>query len=284
MELERETDTFPEEEINFELSDFDDKPFLSKKQRRQVELQQRRAERKKQSDLYAKEFLDAEAELGSENEEHDDVVKRLSGSELEEGDDGDLSSLLNDDDKDNYFDKEKFLDDMHEQDKEDIKNIIEGRRRAYEKTDFGIDEDYKVKIQNNMIKSYKEVLAEVMEENNYAARRLASFGDIKEETTAEELKFIEISAEISRRNENLKNPDVLAELARNVMERKTKYEFKVTNLNTPTKTVKTSTVKSIMWKKGSVLSAMKKDKYREDTDEEKKPETKSGSFMFKKLF
>lgn len=93
--------------------------------RKQKELQ--RKSRQEQRRLFSKNFVEQEAEQGSDNEEHDDVVKPREGDE-EDSDDGGQANLigliddqigdLNDDNEERAY--KIFLKQLRQQEKDGI--------------------------------------------------------------------------------------------------------------------------------------------------------------------
>ena len=88
----------------------------------------------------AKSYFDKEAELGSDNEEHDNIVKKVynSDSDLEkQEDEGYIEDLIDDKNIINSFDNkeqnEKYITDMFNQDKEEVLKVIEGPQRKIQK-------------------------------------------------------------------------------------------------------------------------------------------------------
>ena len=93
-------------------------------------------------------FFEKEAELGSDNEDHDDNVKKIDSDDDEKENennelDKDLEGLINDSDQENISEiedlKEKYFEDMLQKDKEDIKKVIKGpeqRRKKFAKKEF----------------------------------------------------------------------------------------------------------------------------------------------------
>ena len=82
----------------------------------------------------AKNYFDKEAELGSDNEEHDEVVKKVyhSDSDSEKENDknaNDIENLIDNDEKEDYIQNKKFFDDMIERDHEEILQVIEGPKK-----------------------------------------------------------------------------------------------------------------------------------------------------------
>ena len=87
----------------------------------------------------AKHYFDKEAELGSDNEEHDNIIKKVynSDSDLEKKEDiGNIEDLIDDknilNSLNNEEQKEKFITDMFIKDREEVLKVIEGpQRRNY---------------------------------------------------------------------------------------------------------------------------------------------------------
>jgi hypothetical protein len=95
-------------------------------------------------------FFEYEAELGSDNEEHDDVVKKEKNDDdnyLDEENDEDLKDLIADEneigeDEENI--QEKYFEEMLEQDKENLKRVIKGppARLKRDRNDIKLDKEY----------------------------------------------------------------------------------------------------------------------------------------------
>jgi hypothetical protein len=104
--------------------------------------------------LNIKDFLELEAEEGSENEEHDDCVKKISDSQEEEkvgNEDHNLEDLINDKDclagkklaKDQKELRKKFIEDQMKKDKEEIKDVINENWRRRLKRKWGdVEKEY----------------------------------------------------------------------------------------------------------------------------------------------
>jgi hypothetical protein len=115
-----------------------------KRLRKKAEIVKEKEKLKKNS----QNFFEKEAELGSDNEDHDDNVKKIDSDEDDKENenselDKDLEGLINDSEKENPSDledlKEKYFEDMLQKDKEDIKKVIKGpeqRRKKYEKKEY----------------------------------------------------------------------------------------------------------------------------------------------------
>ena len=82
----------------------------------------------------AKNYVEKEAELGSDNEEHDDVIKKVyhSDSDSEKENDKnakDIENLIDNEENDSFDQNEKYFDDMLEKDHEEILKVIEGPKK-----------------------------------------------------------------------------------------------------------------------------------------------------------
>ena len=86
----------------------------------------------------AKNYVEKEAELGSDNEEHDDVIKKVyhSDSDSEKENDKnakDIENLIDNEENDSYDQNEKYFDDMLGKDHEEIIKVIEGPKKRITK-------------------------------------------------------------------------------------------------------------------------------------------------------
>ena len=82
----------------------------------------------------AKNYFDKEAELGSDNEEHDDLIKKVyhSDSDSEKENDlkaKDVDNLIDNEEKENHVQNEKYFNDMLEKDHDEILQVIEGPKK-----------------------------------------------------------------------------------------------------------------------------------------------------------
>lgn len=126
--------TFSTQENEINLSDIlkeksTENTFISKK--RLIKKREIIKEKKKVKKI-ATSFFDNEAELGSDNEEHDDVIKKINSSDEESSDSEKIiEGLINDNEvkKNEEKQSEKYFDDMLDQDKEEIKKVIDGPQR-----------------------------------------------------------------------------------------------------------------------------------------------------------
>ena len=82
----------------------------------------------------ARNYVEKEAELGSDNEEHDDVVKKVyhSDSDSEKENDKnaqDIENLIDNEENDSFDQNQKYFDDMLEKDHEEVLKVIEGPKK-----------------------------------------------------------------------------------------------------------------------------------------------------------
>ena len=123
---------------------------------------------------FAKNYFDKEAELGSDNEEHDDLIKKVyhSDSESEKENDKnakDIENLIDNDEKENYIQNKKYFDDMLEKDHDEILQVIEGPKKKITKElpkkimieDNGLSLKVRMERMNDM-----NMLREEEDENN----------------------------------------------------------------------------------------------------------------------
>ena len=189
--------------------------FLNKK--RLVRKCEKIKERKKLKKI-AHYFIDNEAELGSDNEEHDDVVKKrynnADSDEEKEFDERaeDVENLINNEETDEFLQKEKYFEDEEERDRKEIIEVIKGpkRRIVYENkgtTSIKIDEkglSLKVRMERmntqNIIDTEEEGKFRSVEENIRKFRKQfrgeggeedENLADLKLEETNKILKEIE---------------------------------------------------------------------------------------------
>ena len=154
----------------------------------------------------AKNYFDKEAELGSDNEEHDNVIKKVynSDSDLEKKEDiGNIEDLIDDknilNSLDNEEQKEKFITDMFIKDREEVLKVIEGpqRRIINNKIEKKFDEsDLPLKLRIERMKNEYFDEEEENEENNFQSlvSRLKKLKkQFKEDNANEDLKAIFIS-------------------------------------------------------------------------------------------
>lgn len=122
----------------------------------------------------AKNYFDKEAELGSDNEEHDDLIKKVyhSDSDSEKENDKnakDIDNLIDNEEKENYVQNKKFFDDMLEKDHDEILKVIEGPKKRVVKElpkkimieDNGLSLKVRMERMNDM-----NMLREEEDENN----------------------------------------------------------------------------------------------------------------------
>ena len=82
----------------------------------------------------ARNYVEKEAELGSDNEEHDDIIKKVyhSDSESEKENDKnaqDIENLIDNEENDSFDQNQKYFDDMLEKDHEEVLKVIEGPKK-----------------------------------------------------------------------------------------------------------------------------------------------------------
>lgn len=82
----------------------------------------------------ARNYVEKEAELGSDNEEHDDIVKKVyhSDSDSEKENDKnaqDIENLIDNEENDSFDQNQKYFDDMLEKDHEEVLKVIEGPKK-----------------------------------------------------------------------------------------------------------------------------------------------------------
>ena len=122
----------------------------------------------------AKSYFDKEAELVYDNEEHDEVVKKVyhSDSDSEKENDknaNDIENLIDNEEKEDYVQNKKFFDDMIERDHEEILQVIEGPKKRIVKEapkkividDNGLSLKVRMERMNDM-----NLLKEEEDENN----------------------------------------------------------------------------------------------------------------------
>ena len=122
----------------------------------------------------AKNYFDKEAELGSDNEEHDDLIKKVYHSDSDSEKENDLNAkdvdnLIDNEEKENHVQNEKYFDDMLEKDHDEILKVIEGpKKRIIKETpkklvieDKGLSLKIRMERMNDM-----NMLREEEDENN----------------------------------------------------------------------------------------------------------------------
>lgn len=152
--------------------------------------------KRKETEILKTQFFDLEAELGSDNESHDERVKNINSNlndQIEEEENlleidmelkKDLESMIDDslaeDQLDNEAIKEKFKKDMLLDDKQAIKEVIKGPRKVYETSktndkpsckhfedyDENLDDENYVSLYDRILKQQNYFISK--EENNNA--------------------------------------------------------------------------------------------------------------------
>ena len=157
----------------------------------------------------AKNYFDKEAELGSDNEEHDEVVKKVyhSDSDSEKENDknaNDIENLIDNDEKEDYVQNKKFFDDMIERDHEEILQVIEGPKKRIVKEapkkividDNGLSLKVRMERMNdiNLLKEEEDENNEEYKFKNIESKLKQLKKQFNEDETNEEIKeMIEIN-------------------------------------------------------------------------------------------
>ena len=151
----------------------------------------------------AKNYFDKEAELGSDNEEHDEVVKKVyhSDSDSEKENDknaNDIENLIDNDEKEDYVQNKKFFDDMIERDHEEILQVIEGPKKRIVKEapkkividDNGLSLKVRMERMNdiNMLKEEEDENNEEYKFKNIESKLKQLKKQYNEDETNEEIK------------------------------------------------------------------------------------------------
>jgi hypothetical protein len=128
--------------------ELDEDPFAEKKLKKLKKTKLIEKEKKINKLLSLNSFFEYEAELGSDNEDHDDVIKKEKNdddNDLDEENDEELKDLI-DNEIAEYEEnnQEKFFEDMLEQDKENLKRVIQGppARLKRDRGDVKLDKEY----------------------------------------------------------------------------------------------------------------------------------------------
>ena len=143
----------------------------------------------------AKNYFDKEAELGSDNEDHDDLIKKVynSDSDSEKENDKnakDIDNLIDNEEKENYVQNKKFFDDMLEKDHDEILQVIEGPKKRIVKEfpkkimieDNGLSLKVRMERMNDM-----NILREEEEENNEFKNLENKLKELKKEANEDEM-------------------------------------------------------------------------------------------------
>ena len=158
----------------------------------QIQIQK---EIKKQQKIRKNEFVESEAELGSDKEEHDDVVKKIKENDEESDDqEEDLPDLIDKTEgiiEDNDEIKKKFYNEMMDQDKKEINQVINGPAQRQKRLRSNIDklgdtEDDYLAL-NMRIKKYKTNSTEEENESGFIGNFLNLQKQYEEETNEENM-------------------------------------------------------------------------------------------------
>ena len=184
----------------------------------------------------AKHYFDKEAELGSDNEEHDNIIKKVynSDSDLEKNEDiGNIEDLIDDknilNSLNNEEQKEKFITDMFIKDREEVLKVIEGpqRRIINNKIEKKFDDnDLPLKLRIERMKNEYLDDEDDIEENNFQSivSRLKKLKkQFKEDNANEDLKAIFISYQ----NMALKKIEKINKTNKNELKKRMKEDNKI---------------------------------------------------------
>ena len=151
----------------------------------------------------AKNYIDKEAELGSDNEEHDDIVKKVyhSDSDSEKENDKnaqDIENLINNEEDDNLSQNEKYFNDMLEKDHEEILKVIEGPKKRIIK-----EQPKKIMIDDNGL-SLKVRMERMSDLNNLREEEYENNEEYQFKDLENKLKELKKRANEEEPNEDLK--------------------------------------------------------------------------------
>jgi hypothetical protein len=262
--------------------------------------------------LNLKTFFEYEAELGSDNEQHDDVVKKINDEDDLEGvgEEEDLKDLVTNEIEEDKADVgAKYFDDMMAQDKEDIRRVIKGPEQMLqikrEREDIKINPDYMTIGQR--LKKYKgteETLysldGEVLFKNFQSLERLnedesQQNPELKEMLTVVENNFIkkvnqrtgEIQKSMNNRmlenNKILENVINLNEVLKNEPKKcESMFFHKGNNLVKQRGEVMRNGVQNVRFNKNSLLQAISNDKHYGKADNNSIHDVPAGDDVGKK--
>ena len=178
---------------------------------------------------FVKKYFDDEAELGSDNEEHDNIIKNINSDSDTENDDGFLEDLIDDKSISSYNEQnDKFINDMFIKDNEEILKVIQGkikRKKIIEKKYNDNELPLKIRIERmkNMnndfeikkfnLKFFNKKIKEEFGENDNEELKDA-FNDYKENTIRQiekvnNLKIKELKERMKENNKILENIIIL---------------------------------------------------------------------------
>ena len=247
---------------------------------------------------FIKKYFDDEAELGSDNEEHDDIIKNINSDTDTENDDGFLEDLIDDKSISSYNEQnDKFINDMFIKDNEEILKVIQGkikRKKIIEKKYNDNELPLKIRIERmkNMnndfeikkfnLKFFNKKIKEELGENDNEELKDA-FNDYKENTIrqiekANNLKIKELKERMKENNKILENIILLNK--KNKREKKNNLFIKGNNLKVQNNNFFTYTINSYSNSINSFLRNNQKNKNYENCKVNTSIEIKNLSSLF----
>lgn len=247
---------------------------------------------------FVKKYFDDEAELGSDNEEHDDIIKNINSDTDTENDDGFLEDLIDDKSISSYNEQnDKFINDMFIKDNEEILKVIQGkikRKKIIEKKYNDNELPLKIRIERmkNMnndfeikkfnLKFFNKKIKEELGENDNEELKDA-FNDYKENTIrqiekANNFKIKELKERMKENNKILENIILLNK--KNKREKKNNLFIKGNNLKVQNNDFFTYTINSYSNSINSFLRNNQKNKNYENCKVNTSIEIKNLSSLF----
>ena len=240
---------------------------------------------------FIKKYFDDEAELGSDNEEHDDIIKNINSDTDTENDDGFLEDLIDDKSVSSYneqndkFNNEEILKVIQEKIKR--KKIIEKKYNDNElplkiriERMKNMNNDFEIKKFN--LKFFNKKIKEEFGENDNEELKDA-FNDYKENTIrqiekANNLKIKELKERMKENNKILENIILLNK--KNKREKKNNLFIKGNNLKVQNNDFFTYTINSYSNSINSFLRNNQKNKNYENCKVNSSIEIKNLSSLF----
>ena len=247
---------------------------------------------------FVKKYFDDEAELGSDNEEHDDIIKNINSDTDTENDDGFLEDLIDDKSISSYNEQnDKFINDMFIKDNEEILKVIQGkikRKKIIEKKYNDNELPLKIRIERmkNMnndfeikkfnLKFFNKKIKEELGENDNEELKDA-FNDYKENTIRQiekvnNFKIKELKERMKENNKILENIIILNK--KNKREKKNNLFIKGNNLKVQNNDFFTYTINSYSNSINSFLRNNQKNKNYENCKVNTSIEIKNLSSLF----
>jgi hypothetical protein len=247
---------------------------------------------------FIKKYFDDEAELGSDNEEHDNIIKNINSDTDTENDDGFLEDLIDDKSISSYNEQnDKFINDMFIKDNEEILKVIQGkikRKKIIEKKYNDNELPLKIRIERmkNMnndfeikkfnLKFFNKKIKEEFGENDNEELKDA-FNDYKENTIRQiekvnNFKIKELKERMKENNKILENIILLNK--KNKREKKNNLFIKGNNLKVQNNNFFTYTINSYTNSINSFLRNNQKNKNYENCKVNSSIEIKNLSSLF----